>query len=200
MIGQFIGLIFRMLNAFIFSTVYSTIIFLLFYIFYRRTGNKWLGDRMQHKLKNFLFLHFGISCFLFFYSFSYWQDTGLGEEPSLPIGYEQRIYCPDYEWTVFFPDLNKTTLNQDELKIDSFLVRSGMLCAKVSNVRPDSPDLEFLVCDLKNQTSKTFSTEKEYSEYAKQMSLPMRNELSDFKTLRNEYLDNKPWWRKVLLP
>ena len=75
-----------------------------------------------------------------------------------------------------------------------------MLCAKVSDFHTNRADFNFIVCDLKNQTSETFSTEKEYSEYAKQMSLPMRNEFSDFETLRNEYFENKPWWRKILLP
>lgn len=64
---------------------------------------------------------------LFPYSFSYSQNTGLGENPSIPIGYGQRIYSPYLEWTVFYPDQNKDELNKDELQIENFIVKDNIL-------------------------------------------------------------------------
>ncbi|MHA4847354.1 hypothetical protein ACX0G7_24535 [Flavitalea antarctica] len=159
-----------------------------------------MKKRMNHKFRNWLLLHFLISVCLFFYSFSYWQDTGLGENPSIPIGYGQRIYSPDFAWTEFYPDLTKTELNKDELQIENFIIKDNILCAEVSHQKTNSPNYDFIVCDLPNKINKTFMTETEYAEYAKDNRLPMKSEFSDFKTHYKEYFEKQPKWKNWLFP
>jgi hypothetical protein len=200
MIVEFIELIGLVIKIIFLSSVYTTFIFIVLYLIQRKTNNAWLENRKEHKVKNWLFIHFLISLSLFIYSFSYWQDTGFGESPCLPIGYGQKIYSPDYESTNFFPDLQKTQLNKDELNIDSFIISNNILCAEVSHEFSDSPKFDFIVCNLPSKTNQTFLTETDYNEYAKINGLPLKDKFYDFKTHYKEYLDNKPKWKKWLLP
>jgi len=200
MIMQLFDLAFRIIKIILLSSFYASFILLIFYLISKKTQNIWLQNRMNHKFKNWLFLHFFISIFLFIYSFSYWQDTGLGEAPSLPIGYGQRIHSPDFAWTAFYPDLNKTELNKDELIIENFIIKDNKLCAEVSHHQSNSPKFDFIVCDLPSGTNKTFVTESEYTEYAKQNGLPLKNKFYNFKTHFQQYFDKKPKWEKWLLP
>lgn len=200
MIMQWVDLTFIIIRIILLSTVYASIILLIVYIISRKTQNQWLRNRMNHKFRNWLLLHFLISVCLFLYSFSYWQYTGLGENPSIPIGYGQRIYSPDFAWTDFYPDLNKTELNKDELQIENFIVKDNILCAKVSHQQSNSPKYDFIICDLPNRTNQTFLTEAEYTAYAKTKGLPMKGEFYDFRTHFQEYFDKQPKWKKWLLP
>ncbi len=200
MIMQWIDLVAKMIKIIFLAAVYSNLILFIFYIISRKTNNQWLKVRMNHKIRNWLFLHFLISVSFLIYSFSYWQDTGLGEAPSLPIGYEQRIYSPDFAWTEFYPDLSKTELNKDELQIGNFIIKDNKLCAEVIHQEADSPNYDFIVCDLPNKTKRTFLTELEYTEYAKQNGLPMKSNFFDFKTHLQQFYDRKPKWKKWLLP
>lgn len=200
MIMQWFDLAFRILKIILLSTVYASIILLFSYLISKKTKNSWLTNRMNHKFRNWLLLHLIISICLFGYSFSYWQDTGLGEAPSLPIGYGQRIYSPDFAWTDFYPDLNKTELNKDELQIENFIIKDSKLCAEVSHMRTNSPSYDFIVCDLPTKSNKTFLTEQDYTEFAKQNGLPLKGEFYDFKTHFQQYFDRQPKWKNWLLP
>lgn len=164
------------------------------------TSNLWLKNTLKRKNKLWLLFHFIVSLGLFSYSFTYWEDTGLGESPSLPIGYGQRIYSPDYAWTTFYPDLEKAKLNKDELIIDSFIVQKDILCAVVSHDNSNSPKYDFIVCDLKKKTNKTFLNETDYNEYAQVNNLPQRELFSTFKHQYCNYLNARPKWKKWLLP
>jgi hypothetical protein len=200
MIMQWFDLAFRIIKIILLSTVYASIIIFILYLIFKKAKNTWLSNRMNHKFKNWLLIHLIISTCLFGYSFSYWQDTGLGEAPSLPIGYEQRIYSPDFAWTDFYPDLNKTELNKDELQIENFIIKDNKLCAEVSHVQTNSASYDFIVCDLPTKTNKTFLTEQEYTQYAKRNGLPLISEFYDFKTHLQQYCDRQPKWKKWLLP
>lgn len=197
---QLIGLIILVLKIVVLSTVYTTIIFLILFLIQKKTKNTWLTNRMKKKFRNWLFIHFIISCLFINYSFTYWEDTGLGDDPSLPIGYEQRIYSPNFEWTCFYPDLNKTELNKDELIIKNFIVKDNFLCAEVSKEYANNPKYDFIICDLQNKTNVTFNTEKEYNVFAKEKNLPLKSQFYDFKTHWFEFFNNKPTWKKWLLP
>lgn len=200
MIMQLIDLIGTVVKIILLSTVYASFILLVVYLLSRTTKNTWLKNRMKYKFRYWLLLHFLISISLFFYSFSYWQNTGLGDNPSIPIGYGQRIYSPDFAWTHFYPDLNQTELNKDELQIENFIVKDNVLCAQVSHQQSNSPDYDFIVCDLSGKTNKTFVSEHEYSGYAKEKGLPDPGKFYDFKTHYQEYFDRQPKWKKWLLP
>jgi len=197
---QLFGLFALIVKIIVLSTVYTTIIFLFFYLISKRTKNDWFKNRMKRKIRNWFFLHFLISLGLFAFSFSYWQDTGLGDSPQLPIGYGQIIYSPDFAWTDFYPDLDKTELNKDELQIGNFVIEDNILCAEVSHQNTNSPNFDFIVCDLRKRTNKTFKNEQDYNEYAKKNNLPFKSEFYDFNKHYNEYFANRPKWRKWLLP
>ncbi len=133
MITQWIELVIRIFKALILSTVYTSVLFIVLFIWHRRHKNTFLHTIFSKGIFYFILVHFLIGVALFSYSFSYWEDTGMGEAPQLPIGYGQVIYSPDYEWTSFFPDL-KTELNKDELIIENFIVtrNSGRIEKMVS--------------------------------------------------------------------
>ncbi len=197
---QLFGLIALIIKIIVLSTVYTTIVFLLLYLISKNTKNKWIENRMKRKIRNWLFVHFIISFALFAFSFSYWENAGLGDYPQLPIGYGQVIYSPDFAWTDFYPDLEKTELNKDELQIENFLVKDNILCAEISHKNTDSPNFDFIVCDLLKRSNKTFSNEQEYNEYAAKNNLPLKDQFYDFNKHYEEYFANRPKWRKWLLP
>jgi len=197
---QWFDLFARIIKIVILSTIYSTVIFAVLVLVLRGRKNVWLENRMKHKTKNWLLTHFLISIGLFAFSFSYWQDTGLGEAPQLPIGYGQIIYSPDFEWTEFYPDLKKTELNKDELQIGNFIIKDNFLCAEISHQNTDSPNFDFIVYDLPKKTIVTFTNETDYHEFARKNNLPIKADLYNFKTHFQEYFDNKPKWQKWLLP
>lgn len=200
MIVQFIDLIFRVLKIMLLSSAYTSIVLLVASFIAKRTKSQWLSNRMNHKIRNGLLLHFLISIALFYYSFTYWQDTGLGDNPSLPIGYGQRIYCPDFAFTMFFPDLNKTEWNQDELGINKFMVQDSMLCAEVSHNFSNSPKYDFIVCNLQNRTNIIFQTRADYEAYAELKQLPKPTEFQNFRDHYHAYFDKYPKWKRWLLP
>ncbi len=200
MILQWFDFFALIIKIIVLSTVYATLLIVACIYIYRKTGNNWLKKRLNYKLRNWLFLHLLISVCLFYYSFTYWQDTGLGENPSLPIGYGQRIYSPDFEWTDFYPDLDKTELNKDELQIENFIVQDSVLCAKISHQNSNSPNYDFIVCNLQSRTNKTFLTEADYNKFAIENKLPLKDNFLDFKTHYRNYFDKKPEWKKWLLP
>jgi len=166
----------------------------------RKIKNKWLENRMKRKIRNWLLIHFLVSLGLFAFSFSYWQDTGLGEAPQLPIGYGQVIYSPDYAWTEFYPDLEKTELNEDELKIGNFKIKDNFLCAEVSHQNTESPNFNFIIYDLAKKTFITFTNETDYTVFVTKNKLPLKSELYNFNKHLGEYFENKPKWQKWLLP
>ena len=197
---QLFGLIGLILKIIVLSAIYATIIFIVLYLISKRTKTRWLQNRMKRGIRNWLFLHFVISLGLFTFSFSYWQNTGLGENPQLPIGYGQIIYSPDFAWVEFYPDLGKTQGNIDELQIKNFIIKKDILCAEVSHKNTNSPAFDFIVSDLPTKTNTTFNTEDEYNKYANANDLPLKNQFYNFNKHYDEYFANKPKWHKWLLP
>lgn len=200
MLVQWFEFIVRIIKTICLSAVYTSVLLVLILFLFKKIKNKWGTKSLRVKVRYFLLIHFLLSIALFSYSFSYWEDVGLGESPSLPIGYEQRIYSPDYQWTDFYPDLNKQELNKDELVIDSFIVSNRILCATISHSRSVSPTYDFIVCDLVNKTSQPFLKEADYNVYAQAKRLPYRQAFSDFITQRNNYIAARPKWKQWLLP
>jgi hypothetical protein len=199
MIAQWIELVVRIIKGLILSTVYTSVVFIILFIWYKRYKNSFLHAIFSKGIFYFILAHFLIGVALFSYSFSYWEDTGMGEAPQLPIGYGQVIYSPDYEWTSFFPDLNKRELNKDELIIENFIVTRNFLCAKISHHYSDNPNFDFIVCDLSEKRNHIFLSETDYKKFAIELSLPLPEKFYDFKTHLKEYHENRPGWKKWLL-
>lgn len=200
MFQQWLDFFARIIKIIILSTAYTTLIFSFLVFVFKKTENKWLKNRMKHKIKNWLLVHFLISLGLFAFSMSYWQYTGLGEAPQLPIGYGQTIYSPDFEWTEFYPDLEKTELNKNAFQIGNFKIKDNFLCAEVSHHNNDTSNVDFIVYDLSKKTFLTFSNEIGYTVFAQKSNLPIKSQLYDFKKHFQEYFDNKPKWQKWILP
>ena len=197
---QWFDLVRRIFSTFVLSTIYSTVIFIILYVVYKRTRKPILTTIFSKGILYFTLIHFVIGLALFTYSFSYWEDTGLGETPQLPIGYKQIIYSPDFAWTTFFPDLSKTELNKDDLHIEDFIIKNDFLCAEISHKNSNSPDYDFIVCDLAKGTSVTFVGREDYVKFARETDLPLHEAFYDFSTHLNEYQARRPKWKKLLLP
>jgi hypothetical protein len=185
-------------KVFILSTIYASVLFLILFVLSKNT--KYSGLKKVLKLRFWLLAHFLISVFLFGFSFTYWQDTGLGDNSKIPVGYGQTIQSEDFEWTFFYPDLDKQEPNQDELIIENYQITDSLLCAEVSHQNTNSPKYDFIVYGLKNKSLKTFDSEKEYSNYATEQSLPQITEFYEFAKHYEEYLKNRPKWKVWLLP
>lgn len=186
-------------NIIVLSTIYSTLLLLIIFILSKTTNIQW--TKRVLKIRFWLLTHLIISVLLFVLSFSYWQDTGLGDNSKIPVGYGQTIHSEDFAWTYFYPDLDKTEPNQDELIIGNYKIADHFLCAEVSHqYTNNSPSYDYIVYDLKNKSMQTFFSKEEYENYALKNSLPMTKDLYDFRQHYHEYLDNRPKWKTWLLP
>jgi heme/copper-type cytochrome/quinol oxidase subunit 2 len=183
-----------------YSTIYSSLILLALFIFSK--VKKWsiLEAIMKRKMKFWLIIHFIISLSFFIFSFSYWQDLGLGDNHIIPIGYDQTIQNEEFSWTYFYPDLTKTEQNKDEIIITNFKIENEILCAEVSHQNADSPKYDFIVYNLKTKIYKTFENKKEFEIYAKENNLPEKEKFYNFDRHYDEYLNSKPKWQNYLLP
>lgn len=144
--------------------------------------------------------HFLISVGLFIFSFTYWQDTGLGDNSRIPIGFGQTIQNEDFQWTYFYPDLDKTEPNKDELIILNYIIDNNKICAEVSHENTINPKYDFIVFDLPKQTLTTFDNETEYNKYADKNNLPLRTKFYNFEKHFKEHLADRPFWKIWLVP
>lgn len=191
-------LLFLILKIVVLSTIYATLVLLVVFLLAKTTNLPW--PKRMLKLRFWLITHFAISVLLFVLSFSFWQDTGLGDNSKIPVGYGQTIQSEDFAWTYFFPDPDKTEPNQDELIIDNYKIADPFLCAEVSHQNTNSPSYDYIVYDLKNKTMKTFYGKQEYLAYAASHSLPTPTEFYDFRKHYQQYVNSKPKWKQWLLP
>ena len=180
------------------STIYTGTLFLILFVLSRVT--KIQNTQRFLKLKFWLLSHFLCSIILFIISFSYWQDTGIGDNSRIPIGFGQTIQSEDFAWTYFYPDLNKTIPNKDELVIGNYKIVNNFLCAEISHENSNSPNFDYIVYDLKNKSIDTFYSKREYMDYATKNMLPLVNEFYNFNQHYHEYLNSRPQWKSWLLP
>ena len=195
-----IELIIIIFKTIVLSTIYSTIILLGLILLGKYTENNWIKKMLTQKLKFWLLTHFLISIGLFFFSFTYSQDTGLGDNSIIPIGFGQTIQSEDFQWTYFYPDLTKTESNKDELIILNYIINSDKICAEVSHENTISPKYDFIVFDLPTQVLTTFDNEIQYEKYAIKNGLPLRAKFYSFEKHFQEYLDDRPFWKTWLIP
>ena len=191
-------LLLLILKIIVLSTVYATVIFLLVLLLSKTTNFRW--TKRVLKLRFWLLTLFTISVLFFALSFSYWQNTGLGDNSKIPVGYGQTIQSEDFAWTYFYPDSDKTEPNQDELIIEDYKIVDPFLCAAVSHQNTNSPSYDYIVYDLKTKSLKPFYGKEDYSSYAAEHSLPVPTEFYDFRKHYQEYFNNRPKWKSWLLP
>ena len=184
----------------ILSSIYAMIILLIIFFLSKTTKFFWPKKVISKKLRFGLLTHLIISVLLFITAFSYLQDTGIGDNSKIPVGYGQTIQSEDFEWTYFYPVPDKTEPNKDELIIGKYKIVDRFLCAEVSHQSTISPDFDYIIYDLKNKSLKTFNKEQQYSNFASKNLLPQANDFYDFRQHYNEYLNNRPRWKTWLLP
>ena len=155
---------------------------------------------MNQKMRFWLLTHFIISVGLFFFSFSYSQDTGIGDNSRIPIGFGQTIQNEDFQWTYFYPDLSKTDSNKDELIITNYIIYDNKICAELSHENSINSRFEFIVYDLATKHLLKFENEKEYITYADKNKLPYKNGFYNFEKHFHEYLENRAFWETWLIP
>ena len=193
-------LFFIIIKTAILSTIYATILYCIIFLI-AKFGKVKLFNDLLNKTEHFWFLLFGIvSMLLLIFTFSYEQDTGIGEESKIPIGYGQTIYNVDSEWSYFFPYPDKTNANRDEFKILKFIISDSFLCAEVSHEESDSPTYDYIVYNLKTKTMLTFSHKHDYESYANNYNLPSINKFSSFKIHFYAFLEKRSKWRVWLIP
>jgi heme/copper-type cytochrome/quinol oxidase subunit 2 len=170
------------------STIYTTAILLIIFILSRTTRIQ--RTKRVAELKFWLLTNLIICIFLFIFSFSYWQDTGLGDNSKIPVGYGQTIQSEDFAWTYFYPNPNKTKPNQDELIIGNYEIADPFLCAEISHQYTNrNPSYDYIVYNLKEKSMKIFFDKEEYENYALKNSLPMVKDFYDFKRHYQQYLN-----------
>ena len=188
------------IKTIILSTIYTTILLLGLMLIARNKENSILQKLLNRKLRFWLLSHFVISVGLIFFSFTYSQDTGLGDNSRIPIGFGHTIQNEDFQWTYFYPDLTKTEPNKDELIILNYKIINNKICAEVSHENTNSLNFDFIVFDLPTQTLKTFKNEIDYNKYADENHLPFKTEFNDFETHFKKYLIDRPFWKTWLIP
>ena len=188
------------LKTILLSTIYSTLVLLSLIAISATFKNDWLRRITKRKLRFWLSIHFIISFGLFGFSFTYWQNTGLGDNSIIPIGYGQTIQNEDFESTYFYPDLRKTEPNRDELNIGDYKVFDNKICAEVSHQNMESLTFDYIIYDLPSKKLMTFKSEEEYRKFAQQNGLPTKKDFHDFNAHFAQYLKKRTLWKKWLVP
>lgn|GEM_PF-6671060 len=195
-----IELLFLVVKILFYATLYSILVGATLQIDQKIIKSDWLHERLKYKWRFFFLSTVLFSTYFFNYSFSYWQYTGFEENPSLPIGFDQRIYSPDYEWVEFYPDLKKTEQNEDVLLITNFAVDSNFLCANISQENRKSRKFKYIICNMATRKNIKFKTVKEFDNFALAKDLPQSKEFKDFIYHYKKYFNNKTIAQKWFLP
>ena len=182
----------------LYASMYAILVLLAILLLLKAT--KASQHLIRHKARIWWSAFAIITVLMFSYKFSYWQDTGLGDNSRIPIGYGQAIESEDFQWTYFYPDPQKTMPNRDELVIGNYSVLRNFICAEVPHDFSNSPSYDFVVYDLRARRLTVFSNEQQYTAYAIANHLPLRVELYGFKQHYAEYLGRKSVMERWLLP
>jgi hypothetical protein len=193
-------LIFITFKIMLLSAVYASFVLLITYLISVKSKNNSLKTIMIKKMKFWLRIHFIISLALFTYKFTYWQNTGLGENNIIPIGYNQTIQNEDLESTYFYPDSEETNPNQDGIEIENYIVKNEYLCAEVFHKNSITEKFDYLVYNLEEKKLTKFKNESDYQTFANSKKLPRKIEFYSFEKHYYEFIDNKPKWSWWLLP
>jgi hypothetical protein len=192
-------LFFILFKTLILSMAYAVCLLLLILLVYAFFKNTLREGILHHTLKFWAICVFFFWCGLLTYKFSYWRDTGLGDNIIIPVGYDQHIQSEEFQWTYFFPDPHKTN-NGDEIIITNYAVVDYKLCAAVDHQFSKSPTYDYIVYDIKNHSLRTFDTGVTYTEFASCYKLPLPDAFYSFEQHYYEFTDKRSEWEWWLLP
>jgi hypothetical protein len=167
---------FELFKIALLAAIYSYIILSLKYVMTALTGNN------QLRLIKFKALYLTIAGLMFVFSFTYYGDHGLGDEASLPLGHGIAMNSSDgYPFLYLEPN--------NQINIDSFLVRNNHLCFTSKN--------NYYDYQLASGKWDRYNSKEEYETYASAHNLPRVKEL---KTFYPQYAAYWNGWRFWLLP
>lgn len=186
--------IFQLVKIVVLASLYSLILIgiLAFVGAFKQTE---FLKRVKKESMKFWFLYgLLISSGLFVYSFTYWGNHGLGDEPKIPIGNWETI--ENVNWTEFGCLNGQKTSDGKDIETTRFKVKNNKLCG---NLKSSFHDFEhsFFVLDLKTDELIEFKTESEYNIYAVRNRLPESNELLSFEQNYKNHWSGIRFW---LLP
>ncbi|MGH1337722.1 MAG: hypothetical protein ACRBFS_16500 [Aureispira sp.] len=124
---------------------------------------------------------------LFFFSFSYWGNHGMGDSARVPIGYGQAMNNIDGQWTYFHLNENR---EQPMIRVEKFAVQEHQL----SILQEDG---QYLVIHLQTLERNSYSNRATYNRFADNNNLANSSAFKDFSTHYQAYWKG---WRFYLLP
>jgi len=159
------------------SAIYSALILLMKSIFFKT------ADAQVMNKRNFWLVFKITYSLLFFFSFTYYGNHGLGDEYAIPIGRGQTINQVD-EFAYFSPNSSGS-----QIQIDRFIVKGDFLCA--------NSEKQYFVYNLNYNKVTQFNSETSYETYAANNQLPPLNTFKKYNDCYNDYWNG---WRFWLLP
>lgn len=187
-------LVFVILKTGIYAFIYALLISLILNVLHYFINKSWLEKILKQKTKFLSSLFVILFVFLFSFRFTYWQDTGLGDNNRIPIGYDQTIENEDFENTYFQPTENATSI-----VVNKYSIVNTMLYAEIHHDFSKSSKFDYFSFNLKTKVLKKFTREK-YIVFAKENNVPLPDTFISFRIHFETYLNNRPFWRKWLIP
>lgn len=158
------------------TAVYTSLILTLTFILTKTTRNNRLT------LIKFRKLYFAIGGLMLIFTFTYYGNHGLGDEANIPLGHGKTMNSSDGYAYLYLG-------NNNQINIDSFLVRNDHLCFESNKCYYDF--------QLASGKSDKYNSKHEYETYALAHKLPQVNE---FKTFYPQYAAYWNGWRFWFLP
>ena len=121
-----------------------------------------------------------ISLSLFFYSFTYWGDHGIGDTAVIPIGHGQQVRNSDGGFIYFLADDNQHEIVRFELTDDQMF--------------GEQHGGRYLIFDLKTSKVQEFKSRSEYEDYVGSRRLPAGDKFKDFNTHYKAYWSGWRFW------
>lgn len=129
----------------------------------------------------------GYVVLLFFFSFSYWGNHGMGDVARLPIGFGQAMYNIDGAWTYFSPNEEPNIV---DINVEKFAVQQQQLSIQQEGG-------QYIVINLQTLEQISFPDKTTYNTFAAVNNLTNSRDFKDFSTHYKEYWSG---WRFYLLP
>lgn len=188
-----LGLFFLIIKIGIYSVVYSTLGLVIIYLISKKTEQKWILVITDHKFLTWLLLNIVLSISFFFYSFSYWNYSGLGDYFCIPIGNEYVVSAID-ACEESFIETSKDNKGR-QTYIHNFAIIENKICAEFLGYNNTTNIDKYIVFDSQTESIKEFNSKAEYSAFAQKNKLPSIDQFQDFGTNYNDYwAANKNWF------
>ncbi len=187
------GLFILIIKIGIYAVFYSTLGLLIIYLFSKKTKQKWVLKLADNKFLTWFLSNIILSVSFFFYSFSYWNYSGLGDYFCIPIGNEYVVSAIDACDNSFIQ--TEKDNNARQTYINKFAIVDHKVCGEFLGYNTTTNVDTYIVFDSKTESIKEFNSKADYSVFAQKNKLPSIDEFQDFWTNYNNYWSaNKNWF------